>query len=94
MSKFYKAVVIQNFSNSLKEYFCLEMIKRVQELHSLGIAHLDLKPDNFLVNNDYSLCLHDFDFQEKPCDVETSKYCGTIGYMAPEVEAMLDLDNA
>jgi checkpoint serine/threonine-protein kinase len=32
-------------------YYTIEMLKMVEELHSIGIIHGDFKPDNLLVLN-------------------------------------------
>jgi serine/threonine protein kinase len=54
-------------------------------MHSKGIAHLDIKPDNLLLNEDFQIKISDFDtcFDEES-DVLVSSP-GTEGYRAPEI---------
>ena len=42
-------------SNKLRQYFISEMIQCTQVFHNLKIAHLDIKPDNFIINDDCSI---------------------------------------
>lgn len=64
--------------------FVRKLSSAVYYIHSLNIAHRDIKPDNILVNNDYStVVLSDFGFSTnistKPTDL-----CGTMSYLSPE----------
>jgi len=71
-----------------------QFLEGVSFLHSHGVAHLDLKPDNIVVHNDalsaiLRLSITDFDAAEFINGVETmiTELRGTLGWMAPEVEA-------
>ncbi|KAI8924781.1 kinase-like domain-containing protein, partial [Entophlyctis helioformis] len=69
-----------------------EALSAVHYLHSIGVAHLDLKTDNMLVDKDgRHLRLADFGISVvvKPFEMQRGS-CGTVGYMAPEVAAELD----
>jgi len=71
-----------------------QFLEGVVFLHGHGVAHLDLKPDNIIVNNNGvsatpRLSITDFDSAEFVNGVETviTEQRGTSGWMAPEVEA-------
>lgn len=56
---------IKNYSAHLDEkltrtYF-RQLIDGLEFLHSNGVAHLDLKPENLLIGNDFNLKIADFD---------------------------------
>ena len=63
----------------------------VSYLHSMNIAHFDLKLDNILVNVDSSgiitdLCISDFGLSRSFCEFKNSiDFDGTWIYMAPEM---------
>ena len=63
-----------------------EVLKGLEYLHSLGIAHRDLKPDNILISFQDStpvVKLIDFGFAT---NASTSNiHCGTPNFMAPEL---------
>lgn len=60
-----------------------QMLQAVAELHQKGIAHRDIKLDNFLVPKEGPIKLCDFGFAiQKEFDDKT---CGTPAYTAPEI---------
>jgi serine/threonine protein kinase len=62
-------------------------LSAVEELHKRGFVHLDIKPDNILVDDAGHLTIADFGLAVKP-DRENYRLlerCGTAGYQAPEV---------
>ncbi|XP_076350401.1 serine/threonine-protein kinase H1 homolog isoform X2 [Tachypleus tridentatus] len=67
------------------------MLNGVSYLHSLGITHRDLKPDNLLYyhpGNDSRIMITDFGFAStrKPNgDMYMHTVCGTPQYIAPEI---------
>ena len=63
----------------------------MHHIHAAGLFHRDLKPDNILVGRDGHLLLADFNTSKGGTD-RTNTWCGTDGYMAPEV-LMADVDN-
>jgi serine/threonine protein kinase len=70
-----------------------QFLEGVNFLHDHGVAHLDLKPDNVLVNDTLTttprLSITDFDTAEFVTGVEIVivEQRGTRGWMATEVEA-------
>jgi serine/threonine protein kinase len=51
----------RTLSVQMKKYICSHLIMMVEFLHNTnGLAHLDLKPDNVIIKDDFSLALIDF----------------------------------
>ncbi|CDW75679.1 protein kinase domain containing protein [Stylonychia lemnae] len=69
----------------LKNYLWLQCLLCVYDLLGRsGLSHLDLKPDNFIIDDDYRLRLIDFGHStlfNQPTNAET----GTPNFMAPEI---------
>ena len=81
--------VIRPSENGLKEnvarqYF-IELIHGVEYLHSVGVAHRDIKVENLLISRDGRLKIADFGLSSNIRHGTGRVYCGTTDYMAPEV---------
>ena len=69
---------------------CWGLIKGLAHLHSLCIAHRDIKPDNLVLDANAGYCLKIIDFgfamRMKDENEEVEDICGAKTWMAPEVE--------
>jgi len=63
-----------------------QLAMAVHHMHSNGVAHLDLKPENIFIGADGTLKVGDFDTIVFGCDFKgRTKYVGTRGYLSPEL---------
>ena len=67
----------------VKLYTC-ELALVIGYLHEKDIMHRDLKPGNVLINDDGHVMLADFGLAKE--SLAASSFCGSIGYLAPEME--------
>ena len=77
---------------NVNKNFIKSIIKPIKILHSNNIVHLDLKLENFLVDDFDNFVLIDFHFSKihknpyyKINLMEKNIICGTLNYMAPEM---------
>jgi len=68
----------------IRTYFH-QLVEGLEYLHSMGIAHLDLKLDNLLLGKNYLLKITDFDLAHSRRERNKPVSRGTTGYRAPEV---------
>jgi len=73
-----------NLDDLLIRTYFHSLVEGVEYLHSQGVCHMDLKPENLLVGENYSLKIADFDMSFKSGD-ERILTRGTRSYRAPEV---------
>jgi serine/threonine protein kinase len=73
------------FSEKVTRYYFQKLIGALEYMHSKGYAHRDVKPENMLLDTNFTLKLADFGFSTKNEISEERR--GTFGYMAPEVLA-------
>lgn len=64
-----------------------QVVEALAYCHDRGIYHLDVKPENILVDKaDWKVKIIDFAFSVKSADnSRVKRYCGTPSYMCPEV---------
>lgn len=72
-------------SEKLARTIFRQMVSAISYLHQQDIAHLDLKPENFLVDPKQGVKLIDFEACQKITSGEKAIAKGTPGYRAPEV---------
>ncbi|CAK69437.1 unnamed protein product (macronuclear) [Paramecium tetraurelia] len=71
--------------NSMK-HFSQKLASVVQYLHSISVAHRDIKLENILIDEDFNLKLCDFGFAEIMDTNFVQKCQGTLEYLAPEIK--------
>lgn len=69
----------------------LQCVEAILHMKSQGCAHLDIKPENFLINSDFEIKVIDFEFAEEVDNKKNSlkqcyKWCGTKSYISPEIK--------
>jgi len=62
-----------------------QLIEALTYLHRRGVAHMDIKAENLLIDENYKLKLIDFDLSQT-LDAATLEAQGTPGYRAPEIK--------
>jgi serine/threonine protein kinase len=72
------------------QYFMYQLLRGLYFLHSAGVFHRDLKPNNILINNHCALRICDFGlaraaFDDAPDLVFWTDYVATRWYRAPEL---------
>lgn len=50
------------FSTETVLMIALQIFERLQDLHSIGVIHNDIKPDNILIDSNIGSILHLIDF--------------------------------
>lgn len=52
----------ENLSSNLIRYLYLQLLKGMNQLHLNGFVHGDIKPENLLIDKNFSLVIADFNF--------------------------------
>ena len=63
----------------------LQLLLGLRELHKLGFAHRDLKEENILIDDSFTLIFGDPDFLKSVNDNALKTICGSGMYAAPEI---------
>ena len=63
------------------------LLKQLDRLHTHGILHLDLKPENITINERWEVCIIDFGLARPINDptLNSRPMLGTLGFRAPEM---------
>lgn len=78
------------FDEDIAVYFFHQIFYGLNHIHDKGYVHLDIKPDNILVAQDYQLLIADFGLSQ-PLKGEDGKgnflkrRCGTSAFWSPEI---------
>lgn len=66
-----------------------QILSGIQYIHSMDVAHRDLKCENILITTNYNVKITDFGFarnvKQRDREVLSETYCGSLSYAAPEV---------
>lgn len=66
-----------------------QILSGLHYIHTLNIAHRDLKCENILITENYNVKITDFGFarnvRQRDRDILSETYCGSLSYAAPEV---------
>jgi serine/threonine protein kinase len=65
---------IMHMPNTNKHDIFVQMIELLQHIHNLHIIHCDVKPDNFMINDDGMLTLIDFGLARPYIDFKINKH--------------------
>jgi serine/threonine protein kinase len=74
-----------NMKENLARTFFQNIVSAISYMHSSGIAHMDLKLDNILIDDDFNPKVIDFDVSQSLTDKKQFG-TGTVVYRAPEVK--------
>jgi serine/threonine protein kinase len=95
-----KFIEINKFINLEQKLFLIkrwiyQLLQGIQYLNSLEYAHLDIKPDNLLIDNEFNIKICDMGLCCKPQDILPYQECQTSFYRSPEgIETHLYLDKS
>jgi serine/threonine protein kinase len=78
-------------SEELARHAFLGMLRGLEHMHQIGIAHRDIKTENLLIESDFQIKLADYGFAAEIFDASRRKYSfdsservGSPSYNAPE----------
>lgn len=75
------------------KFYCTEIMCGLEELHRIGVVHLDIKPENILLSLSGHVMISDYDcafdvISSSGGQPKLENYRGTFLYMAPEIANM------
>jgi serine/threonine protein kinase len=77
------------FDMELIKSWCYQILSAAAYLHTNGVIHADLKPENIMIGKDMSVCIIDFGLSQyigvETIDIDYSLNVQTIWYRSPEV---------
>ena len=78
----------KGFPEKISDKIFINILKNVKILHENNIIHGDIKPENILIGNDFSLKIIDFGFSQKLNNNSNTIYNteGSETYSSPEVK--------
>ena len=77
---------MSKFSEVMAKNIFKQLIETIKYLHSIGIVHRDIKPDNILLELDNTIKLCDFGVSKEVKEGQLlTDSCGTPAFVAPEV---------
>ena len=77
---------MSKFSEIMAKNIFKQLIETIKYLHSMGIAHRDIKPDNILIELDNTIKLCDFGVSKEVKEGQLlTDSCGTPAFVAPEI---------
>ncbi|KAL7715190.1 non-specific serine/threonine protein kinase [Entamoeba marina] len=84
---FHRLEIEDRFDEVKTRYYTAEIAAALIHLHSVGVVYRDLKPENVLIDRTGNIVITDFGLSKQLANQEdqTSTFCGTPDYLAPEV---------
>ena len=77
---------MSKFSEAIAKNIFKQLIETIKYLHSIGIVHRDVKPDNILLELDSTIKLCDFGVSKEVKEGQLlTDSCGTPAFVAPEI---------
>jgi serine/threonine protein kinase len=75
------------FTEERAKFYISEIVVALEYLHKYNIIYRDLKPENVLLDTTGHVALTDFGLckENMTTDAQTTTFCGTAEYLAPEV---------